>query len=278
MDFLKLIVLIIWALKPINLSAQENEDFTQLDKIEAEIDRQRVRQQELNQSNNKQSEELPNKSSSEIDQPNTSERSFKKRSDLYFLEAFEDMAIIHPRFQPKSKRFQFSIGGNTILNDPWFNQFGLSLRSSFHVNEFFAVEIAANSYSGSATTHAKDLATQLNVQTASLVQPKSYIGAHLMFTPFYGKMSLFNQRIIPFDIFITLGAGTTTLEGARAPDASTYHFGAGQLFAMSRQSAFRWDIAVNMFSAQSRLLSSTTSTQNVAMTFSYSYFLPEVKR
>lgn len=272
MDFLKTLFICQVLFYTDVLLAQENEDFTELDKIEAEIDRERLKNQELRANEeikqDRQDKEL-------VDKP---ERTFNKRSDLYYLEAFDDLAIIHPRFQPKSKRFQFSAGGNTILNDPWFNQFGISFRSGFHFNEFFALEIAANSYSGSSTTHAKDLATQLNVQTASLVQPKSYFGAHLMFTPFYGKMSLFNQRIIPFDVFITLGAGTTTLEGARTKEASTYHFGAGQLFAMSRQSAFRWDIAVNMFTAQSQLMASTTSTQNVAMTFSYSYFLPEVKR
>lgn len=277
MDILKIYLISLLALYSISLQAQENEDFTQLDKIEAEINRQKVQTEATANLNQNNDEDLVS-SKNEEKSPDSSGRSFKKRSDLYFIESFEDLAIIHPRFQPKSKRFQFSLGGNTILNDPWFNQFGLSLRSSFHFNEFFGFEIAANSYSGSSTTHAKDLASQLGVLTASLVQPKSYLGAHLIFTPLYGKMSLFNQRIIPFDIFVTIGAGTTSLEGARAAGASTYHLGAGQLFAISRHSAFRWDIAVNMFTAQSRLQLKTTSTQNVAMTFSYSYFLPEVRR
>ena len=261
------------------LWAQESEDFTELDKIEAEIDSQRSkpRYDSNSRDDNDPSDngrDLGSRKNDDLDQA----KKPIKVTDINQLEAFSNLAIIHPRFLPKSGRFQVSVGGNAILNDPWFNQFGLSLRASYHISEFFGLELAANTYSGSSSTHAKDLAAELNVQTSSLIQPKSYYGLHAYFIPFYGKMSLFNQRIVPFDVFMTLGAGQTQVEGARETGVSTIHLGAGQLFALSRQTALRWDIGVNMFTAQSRSQASATATQNVAMSFAYSYFFPEVKR
>jgi outer membrane beta-barrel protein len=89
---------------------------------------------------------------------------------------------------------------------------------------------------------------------------------------------LFNKRIVPYDVYFTLGAGSTALELSLESQASTFHVGAGQIFAFSRNAAFRWDIRANIFSAQAKEGSAKATSQNVIMTLGFSYFLPEVSR
>lgn len=268
MDVLNLMfkkLILVALLLPFSVSAQESS-LSELDQIEAELERSRIQK----------FEEPPQVRSSRRGLPGGDSAELSNISDLRALEPFGDLAVIQPRYQPKSKRFQAHLGGGMVLNDPWFNHLGLSAKGSYHFTEFFGLELAADIHSGSASASAKDLEANLTVKTSSLVQPKSYFGVHAYLVPMYGKMSLFNSRIIPFDLYFTLGAGQTAISGARTASALTYHFGAGQIFAFTRNAGFRWDIHMNMFEAQSELSAKKSSIQNVVMSLGFSYFFPEV--
>jgi outer membrane beta-barrel protein len=259
--------LVVTLLQPNLLYAQEYSDFSELDQIEAELEKNRIQKKESSPLNSQK--ELPANQKNEM----------TNISDLRTLESFSEVAVIHPRFQPKNKRFQVNIGGATVLNDPWYNQFGVSFKAGYHFTDLLGLELATDFFSGSQSSAARDLFDGLSVSATSFVRPKSYSGLHLYLSPIYGKMSLFNKRIVPYDVYFTLGAGSTTLDQAKQKQAETYHLGAGQIFAFSRNAAFRWDIRVNAFSAQSEGSSSKkTETQNVIMTLGFSYFLPEVSR
>lgn len=263
-----LTVLVALLIHPNFAQAQEYSDFSELDQIEAELEKNKIQ---------KKVQEAP-ASSSEGSSLEREEKEISTISDLRTLEPFGDMAIIHPRFQPKSKRFQLNVGGAAVLNDPWFNQFGVSFKAAYHFTELFGIELASDVYSGSEANAARDLASNLNVLTSSFVRPKSYSGLHIYLSPIYGKMSLFNKRIVPYDVYFTLGAGQTALERATQDQSPTFHLGAGQIFAFTRNAAFRWDIRVNAFETQSSLQAIKTQTQNVIMTLGFSFFLPEVSR
>jgi outer membrane beta-barrel protein len=258
--------LFVMLLTPTTSFAQESSDFTDLDQIEAELEQDRF----------KKSQDPGEEDINFSDKP---EKEIKNLSDLRTLEPFGDVAVIHPRFQPKGKRFQFHLSGGAILNDPWFNHYGMSLKSAYHFSELLAAELAFDLFTGSPANATHQLASGLNVLASSFIRPKNYTGLHLYLSPIYGKMSLFNKRIVPYDVYFTLGLGQTGLEGARQNQVMTTHLGAGQIFAFSRNAAFRWDIRMNMFEAQGRASSGPKlSTQNVIMTVGFSYFFPEVSR
>jgi outer membrane beta-barrel protein len=262
-----LTVLVVTLLRPNLLYAQEYSDFSELDQIEAELEKNKIQKKESSQVDNEEKMTGASNTSKEI----------TNISDLRTLESFSEMAIIHPRFQPKGKRFQVHFGGATLLNDPWFNQFGASFKAAYHFSDLFGLELATDFYSGSESNASRDLFESLSVSASSFVRPQSYSGLHIYLSPIYGKMSLFNKRIVPYDVYFTLGAGSTTLEQAKEKQADTFHLGAGQIFAFSRNAAFRWDIRVNAFSAQGYQSSAKKiETQNVIMTLGFSYFLPEV--
>lgn len=54
---------------------------------------------------------------------------------------------------------------------------------------------------GFTSAMASRLESRLGILTTSLVRPLNYVGLHLVWMPFYGKMSLLQSTIVPFDVF-----------------------------------------------------------------------------
>lgn len=195
-------------------------------------------------------------------------------ADLSTLSAFSDIAVIQKRFLPKTKRFEFYAAGSAILNDPFFVNMGANLRLGYSFSERWGVEFV----SLFLTTFQRDVTKGLEgrrITTTSLVTPNTYFGLDAKWTPIYGKMTLGNERIIPFDLYFSAGAGATgTNQGSQAP---TLHVGTGQIFAMSKSFALRWDLSWNLYSTTSSTDTSrgTSIYNNIFMTVGASFFFPE---
>ena len=198
----------------------------------------------------------------------------KKLSDLSGLSPFSDIAVIQKRYLPKTHRFELFGGAQTILNDPFFVNFGLALRLGYNFRERWGVEFIGSLL----TTYERDVTKGLEdrrITTTSLVSPTHYYGLDVKWSPIYGKMTLINKKIVPFDLYFSLGAGETgTNQGAEAP---TLHLGTGQIFAINKSFAFRWDISWNAYSSASGADPSrgTSIYNNVFMTLGASWFFPE---
>jgi len=112
------------------------------------------------------------------------------------------------------------------------------------------------------------------IQTQSFVTPKSYYGLDFKWSPIYGKMTWLNKSIVPFDMYFSAGLGSTAT--GEAGTDTTLHLGAGQIFAITQGTAFRWDISLNSFYAKS-LVAGGTSTlyNNLLVSLGVSFFFPE---
>lgn len=204
------------------------------------------------------------------------EQKLEDFSGLGTLAPFEEISVIQRRFQPKSGRFQFFGGLTNVVNDPWFMGIGLDARLAYHLTEAWGIEIGGNTLSNSERQSVKDLASEHAVKTDSLVTSKGYYGAALVWTPIYGKMGMFNRRIIPFDMYFQLGGGQTQIENGSG--GSTIHFGTGQIFALSKGMGFRWDFSWNTYSATPNGTGkSSQNFNNLLLTFGASFFFPEAK-
>jgi len=96
-----------------------------------------------------------------------------------------------------------------------------------------------------------------------------------MYSPIYGKFSRFNKSIVPFDMYFTLGYGSTsTKEG---PSAGTIHVGTGQIFAINKAWALRWDFSWNFYSVKPPAATTASSFNNLFLTVGASWFFPEAK-
>lgn len=199
-------------------------------------------------------------------------------SDLAQLAPFEDVAVIQRRFLPRTGRFEFSPNAMVSLNNPFFNNLGLGFRAAYFIREKHGIELKYFLLSNSATQVTKDLRDQRNVRTESLTVPKSYYGAAYKWSPIYGKMTLFNRTIVPFDLYFTIGGGMTqTLEDR---SEGTVHFGTGQAFALTKSIALRWDLTWNFYEAAARdelNRAIVNNNDDLFLSVGLSFFIPEAK-
>ena len=207
-------------------------------------------------------------------QTKSGEVEMKGVSDLANLSEFKDIAVIQKRFLPKTGRFEGFGGLNGILNDKFFVTFGGTLRLAYFFNERWAVEGIGMAFATGEKSVTKSLRDR-NVITTNFVSPTTYYGLDVKWTPIYGKMSFVNRRITPFDLYFSAGAGiTNTNQGRSEP---TIHFGTGQIFAITKSAAFRWDFSWNFYNATSGVQGAKQNSlyNNLLITVGASFFFPE---
>lgn len=208
--------------------------------------------------------------------------SINSLSDLSKLAPFDDVSVLQKRFLPKTERFQLSGGFTMITNDPWYHGLGANVRFGYNFRERWGLELSGEFFSHTERDQVKDLKANNGIKTESIVFMRDFVGADITWSPIYGKMSLRNLRIIPFDLYFSGGAGMVNLGNATTSSTSAMHLGTGQIFAISKSTAFRWNFDWKYFNA-TPYTSDTTKKLN-AGNFSYfmlsvgvSYFFPEAK-
>lgn len=198
--------------------------------------------------------------------------------DLGKLSELKDVAVIQKRYLPRTKRFEVYIAPTMIVNDAFFQSYGANLRLGYNFRERYGIEILATQLWGSKRQVTEELQSLRSVNTTSLLMPQSYYGADFKWSPIYGKMTWLNRKIVPFDLYFSLGAGITQTNQSTSP--ATLHFGTGQTFALSKSFAFRWDFSWNTFSSTSASASSSSTKEtntynNLLLTAGVSFFFPE---
>ncbi len=195
-------------------------------------------------------------------------------SGLSRLSPFSEVSIIQKRYLPKTERFQAFLGPTIVTNDPFFTTLGAQAKIGYFLSETWGVELNYFSLSTSEKEATKELKAINGVNTVNLVYPKSYVGLDLVYVPVYGKMSYFNRKIVPFDLYISAGYGTTSTQSGES--AGTVHLAAGQIFAITKAFAFRWDFSWNLYNARA-IDGSQGSVNNLFLTVGASFFFPEAK-
>ncbi|MES3036549.1 MAG: outer membrane beta-barrel domain-containing protein [Bdellovibrionota bacterium] len=246
----------------------EDPDIVELNDLENELDRaQPAKRQEVRTSNNKK------------DAPSSENIDFQ---GLGKLAPFTEVSVIQKKFMPKTERFQLSGGFALITNDPFFNSMGANLNLGYFFTESIGIEAKYFGLTNAERESTKELQTNNNVTTASIAMTKSYMGLDLVYVPVYGKMTWFNNRIIPFDLYIAAGGGTTEVEqNSLTTNEGTVHFAVGQIFALTKAFGFRWDFSWNFYNAKTISRNAgapeTSSFNNLFLTVGVSYFFPEAK-
>lgn len=196
-------------------------------------------------------------------------------SSLKNLQAFSDIAVIQRKFLPKTNRFEFYGGLGTTVNNAFFMNLGLLLRMGYHLTESWGIEGSFMFLTNSKREVVDDLYTVHGINTDGLVSPEQFYGADLVWTPVYGKVSVFESRIVPFDLYFSGGFGLTKTN--QAQNEPTFHVGAGQKFAISKNLALRWDFSWNFYQAAytDSGVERTGDFDNLFMTLGMSFFFPE---
>ena len=211
----------------------------------------------------------------------SSKKKKEKKADVKYLrelEKFKDIAVIQKKFLDKSKRLELWGAGSLALNSQFYDFLGFNGSLTYHFSEAFGVEVEGLILSDLEKNITSNLESEQNIITRSIVVPSDYYGLHLRWSPIYGKISLQEKTINPFEVYFTFGGGLTgTNDGQRV---ATIHVGSGQVYPITKNVTFKWTLSYNIFRANARTdLQGDVSGQEVQTGFLYlsagfSIFLP----
>lgn len=213
---------------------------------------------------------------------NSEEKNSKVKSltDLNKLAPFSDVSVIQKKFLPKTKRFQLYTAGGLITNSPWFINLGAKINLGYYFSESFGIESSMMLLSNSENEAAKEIRSNNNLQPDKFIITKYNILLDLIWSPIYGKVSNLEGRIIPFDMYFAFGAGVSNTT-AQEKTVPTFHIGTGQIYALTKTMAFRWDYSWNFYQATpvadtiSTVLPTKGDYSDLLFTVGVSFFFPE---
>ena len=199
--------------------------------------------------------------------------------DLSRLVPFREVSVIQKKYLPKTQRLQLYGSLATTTNTPWFLNYGAKLNLAYHFSEGFGIELNTLFLTSTERQVAKEIREQNNLKPEQFIYTKGYYGLDLIWSPIYGKLSYIDGGIVPFDMYFTVGGGVSDTN-SQEKNVSTIHLGTGQIFALSKGMAFRWDYSLNVFEASPISSSSATapakgSYTDLILTAGVSFFFPE---
>ncbi len=202
--------------------------------------------------------------------------------DLESLELYSDIVVIQKKFFEKTSRWELSTSGLVSLNNQFFTSVGFKGTLGYHFSERWALEGQAWYLAQIQRDITKDLEDQYQISTSDIVTPQGYLGLNLVWTPIYGKLSLQEKSVNPFELFFTFGAGMILTDDDQTAPALNLSF--GQIHPLTKNSTLRWEIGGNIFSAKGKAgLAGGQAGKEVISEIFYvsvgaSFFFPEIKR
>ncbi len=185
---------------------------------------------------------------------------------------YQDIAVVQRNYMPKAERFQLTLGGTLVPTDVFFRTYGLNLKGTYHLNEFWGLEGFGFLTGSSARAEVNDLEKNQLVVVKNLISVKSFYGINASYSSIYGKTSILNRKIIPFEIYQTVGIGKVINQNN--DESMSFQVGIGELFSISRSSAIRADLTWAFYNATT-IAGDTQSANSLFLSVGYSYFFVE---
>jgi outer membrane beta-barrel protein len=177
-------------------------------------------------------------------------------------DAFEGkIKPISGQLYEKAGRFELTLLGATSIDDAFYRKYFGTLRAGYHFTEFLSASAFFSSglvgKSGSDTVCPANQGCRPATKAELYQVPgrlRSLAGAEVAFTPVYGKLNLFAEKVAHFDLGLLLGAdwishdeilsaNQALVQGLTPRAQSTVggHVGVGVRLFLSRALALRWE-------------------------------------
>lgn len=192
--------------------------------------------------------------------------------DVGSSSLYSDLAVIQKNYMPKSGRFQLTAGLVTVPTDVFYLTGGLSLRALYHFNEAWGAELFYNYLSSSARPEIDNISNNNNVSVQNLVSLKSFMGANVYYNFMYGKMSMNETKVLPFELYNTIGGGNMT--NSQNYSSSAVQVGMGGLLSLTRSTALRLDLTWAFYSTKN-IVGQDSNENSTFLNLGYSWFFPE---
>lgn len=148
-----------------------------------------------------------------------------------------ELGVVQNRLYTKERKFQLGAFGGILNSDPFLSVRSIGASFGFHFSEYLAVQLQGWKSFASPSSALKTFESTRGA-TTNTNNPKGYFGAEGALSLVYGKLSLFGQRILYYDLHLLGGLGASVTE------TGTYltpHLGLGQQIYLSRSLALRLD-------------------------------------
>jgi outer membrane beta-barrel protein len=179
----------------------------------------------------------------------------KKLEEKYWSAKDTDYSVVQNRAFTKEKRFYVFGAYGIPLNDPYSTGQVYNLSIGYYFSEKWGAEISQmNAFL--VDNDATDQFVREHRTVPNHNRLKSATSANFMFVPLYAKMSFLDQKIIYFDMGISLGLGSTTYEiandtGDKTAYGSSWNLNVFQHYFFTQHFAFRVDYR-NMWTTEEK--------------------------
>lgn len=171
----------------------------------------------------------------------------------YWAAKDTEFSVVQNRLFSKAGRFTLSGSYGSMLNDPWAtgNTYGVNL--GYYFNERWGVELVYSPTDSKDNQAVERLKNQAGYPDHNLL--KDYYGLHVMFVPFYAKMSVMDWMIIYFDMAFALGVGMQSYdqmkeEGNTTVSTPAVSLDVTQNFFLHKNLALRLDLKNRWYSEE----------------------------
>ena len=205
-----------------------------------------------------------------------------------------EIRVIRPRYFIKRNKFELGLSGSVITSQTFIYTFLGAATLGYHINDAFGIELLGMVGASIDKEDTTDLDQTFNIKTQILRTSMVYTGS-LMWTPIYGKYQLASGRLIYFDMYLLGGMGLTEAEhrfiqcsrdASQAPPPpktvgyTTYAFGLGQRFFLSKEDSIKWDVKDHLFFVSNQdskcpdteVAEVESTTNNITISIGYSRF------
>ncbi len=201
--------------------------------------------------------------------------SIKQKAEYSSVQSeafYSDLATIQKNYMPKAERVQISTGLTLLPSDVFYRTFGVSLKASYHFNETWGMEVFGYLFSSQPREEVSELESVQKISVKNLVSLNAFYGLNLYFNSIYGKTTYLNSKIIPFEVYQTIGIGKVRTQDSE--ETTSVQIGIGDIFSLSRSTDLRVDLSWAFYKAHN-YLREEQSSNSLFLTLSYGHFFPE---
>ena len=191
----------------------------------------------------------------------------KSLSDLQQLTPYQSVSVIQKRYLPKTFRGELNFSMTSVINHKFFYLLGASARAGFFIREDHGLGLEGFAMA----PHISKKITNEMINPPNLITPlgsvfsQFYGGVYYKWSPVFGKFAVLNQKIVYFDMYMTLGAGYSRVvdgfsavrqalekKGRKLENISSneldknmfpgFNLSLGQVFSLTQDWAFNWDL------------------------------------
>jgi outer membrane beta-barrel protein len=164
--------------------------------------------------------------------------------------------IVQKRTTDLHNRLEFDLGYGAVFGgDPYLNTQSFLVNADYHINPNWAISLRYNDYGSALNSEGQRMHNSYTSAVnnggtgyfADTDAPQQSGMAVAEWSPFYGKINLFDRKVVQFDIYALAGGGEIQLEEGWK---SIYTGGVGMVFWFSKRYSARLETAYQGYQDQ----------------------------